>query len=88
MNEGITISNSNRQQLKMYLISIKKNPKSILKNVKNGILINFLKEDPSTYESEVIQKRKELYKVEIEKFTLNKNNDLKLLNKLSLGLII
>ena len=85
---GASISNSNRQQLKMYLISIKKNPKSILKNVKNGILINFLKEDPSTYESEVIQKRKELYKVEIEKFTLNKNNDLKLLNKLSLGLII
>ena len=85
---GASISNSNRQQLKMYLISIKKNPKSILKNVKNGILINFLKEDPSTYESEVIQKRKELYKVEIEKFSLNKNNDLKLLNKLSLGLII
>ena len=85
---GASISNSNRQQLKMYLISIKKNPKSILKNVKNGILINFLKEDPSTYESEVIQKRKELYKVEIEKFTLNKNNDLKLLNKLSSGLII
>ena len=85
---GASISNSNRQQLKMYLISIKKNPKSILKNVKNGILINFLKEDPSTYESEVIQKRKKLYKVEIEKFTLNKNNDLKLLNKLSSGLII
>ena len=85
---GASISNSNRQQLKMYLISIKRNPKSILKNVKNGILINFLKEDPSTYESEVIQKRKKLYKVEIEKFTLNKNNDLKLLNKLSSGLII
>ena len=84
---GSSISNSNRQQLKMYLVSIRRNPKSIVKNVKNGILINFLKEDPSTYESEVIQKRKELYKVEIEKFTLNKNNDLKLLNKLSLGLI-
>ena len=84
---GSSISNSNRQQLKMYLVSIRRNPKSIVKNVKNGILINFLKEDPSTYESEVTQKRKELYKVEIEKFTLNKNNDLKLLNKLSLGLI-
>ena len=84
---GSSISNSNRQQLKMYLVSIRRNPKSIVKNVKNGILINFLKEDPSTYESEVIQKRKELYKVEIEKFTLDKNNDLKLLNKLSLGKI-
>ena len=82
---GASISNTNRQQLKMYLVSIKRNPKSILKNVKNGILINFLKEDPTTYESEVTQKRKELFKIEIEKFTLNKNNDLALLSKLSLG---
>ena len=71
----------------MYLVSIKRNPKSILKNVKNGILINFLKEDPTTYESEPSQKRKELLKVEIEKFTLDKNNNLKLLEKLSLGAI-
>ena len=82
---GASISNSNRQQLKMYLVSIKRNPKSILKNVKNGILINFLKEDPTTYESEPSQKKKELFKVEIEKFTLDKNNNLKLLEKLSLG---
>ena len=84
---GTSISNSNRQQLKMYLISIKRNPKSILKNVKNGILINFLKEDPTTYEGQMSQKRKEIFKVEIEKFTLNKNNELNLLNKLSLGTI-
>ena len=30
---GASISNSNRQQLKMYLLSIKRNPKSILKTV-------------------------------------------------------
>ncbi len=84
---GASISNSNRQQLKMYLVSIKRNPKSILKNVKNGILINFLKEDPTTYDSEPSQKRKELFKVDIEKFTLDKNNNLKLLEKLSLGAI-
>ena len=40
---------------------------------------NFLKEDPTTYEIEPSQKRKELFKVEIEKFTLDKNNKLKLL---------
>ena len=71
----------------MYLLSIKRNPKSVIKNVKVGMLINFLKEDPYTYKSEVIKNKKEFYKVEIEKFQLNNDNDLKLLQKLSLGLI-
>ena len=84
---GANITNSNRQQLKMYLLSIKRNPKSVIKNVKVGILINFLKEDPYTYKSEVIKNKKDFYKVEIEKFQLNNDNDLKLLQKLSLGLI-
>lgn len=84
---GASITNSNRQQLKMYLLSIKRNPKSVIKNVKVGILINFLKEDPYTYKSEVIKNKKDFYKVEIEKFQLNNDNDLKLLQKLSLGLI-
>ena len=84
---GASITNSNRQQLKMYLLSIKRNPKSVIKKVKVGILINFLKEDPYTYKSEVIKNKKEFYKVEIEKFQLNNDNDLKLLQKLSLGLI-
>jgi len=84
---GASITNSNRQQLKMYLLSIKRNPKSVIKNVKVGMLINFLKEDPYTYKSEVIKNKKEFYKVEIEKFQLNNYNNLKLLQKLSLGLI-
>ena len=84
---GSTISNSNRQQLKMYLLSIKKNPKGVIKNVKNGILINFLKEDPTTYEIEKTQKRKEIFQVEIEKFTLDSKNNLKLLDNLFLGKI-
>ena len=81
------ISNQNRQQLKMYLLSIRRNPKSVLKNVKNGILINFLKDDPTTYENVLNERRKELYKVEIEKFNLDNNDNLKLLDKLSLGII-
>lgn len=84
---GSTILNSNRQQLKMYLLSIKKNPKGVIKNVKNGILINFLKEDPTTYEIEKTQKRKEIFQVEIEKFTLDSKNNLKLLDNLFLGKI-
>ena len=76
-----------RQQLKMYLLSIKKNPKSVLKKVENGILINFLKDNPATHEEEESTRGKDLYKVEIEMFTLDKNENLKLLDKVNLGII-
>jgi len=82
-----SIVNTHRQQLKMYLLSIKRNPKSILKKVENGILINFLKENPTTHEEEESSRGKDLYKVEMEMFTLDKNDELKLLAKESLGLI-
>jgi len=71
----------------MYLLSIKRNPKSIFKKVRNGILINFLKDDPTTYESTEINRKKELYKVQIEEFTLDNNENLILLDNLSLGSI-
>ena len=71
----------------MYLLSIRRNPKSILKKVENGILINFLKENPTTHEEEESTRGKDLYKVEMEMFTLDKNDELKLLAKESLGLI-
>jgi len=82
-----SIVNTHRQQLKMYLLSIKRNPKSILKKVENGILINFLKENPTTHEEEESTRGKDLYKVEMEMFTLDKNDELKLLAKESHGLI-
>ena len=84
---GSSIANSNRQQLKMYLLSIKKNPRSVLKNVKNGILINFLKENPLTYEKEEVKRKKDIYKIEIEAFTLDSKNNLKLLESDYLGKI-
>ena len=84
---GSSIANSNRQQLKMYLLSIKKNPRSVLKNVKNGILINFLKENPLTYEKEEVKRKKDIYKIEIEVFTLDGKNNLKLLESDYLGKI-
>ena len=39
-----SIQNSHRQQLKMYLVSVKK-PKSVVAKIKHGMIINFLKED-------------------------------------------
>ena len=71
----------------MYLLSIKRNQKSVLKKVKNGIIINFLKENPATHEEEESTRGKDLYKVEMEMFTLGKNDKLKLLGKKSLGVI-
>ena len=82
---GSSLGNSNRQQLKMYLLSIKKNPRSVLKTVKNGVLINFLKENPLTYEEEEVIRKKKIYKVEIELFTLDKQDKLKLLGSDYLG---
>ena len=87
LKHGASIANSNRQQLKMYLLSIKKNPRSVLKKVKNGILINFLKENPLTYEIEELKRKKDIYKVEIEVFTLDSKNNLKLLDSDYLGKI-
>ena len=84
---GSSLVNANRQQLKMYLLSIKRNPKSVLKKVKNGILINFLKDNPTTHEEEESKRKKDLYKIEIEMFTLDKNENLKLLHKENLGII-
>lgn len=82
---GSSLANANRQQLKMYLLSIKRNPKSVLKNVKNGILLNFLKDNPETFEPLESTRKKSIFKVEIEHFTLDKNNELKLLDSLMLG---
>lgn len=82
---GSSLVNANRQQLKLYLLSIKRNPKSVLKNVKNGILINFLKEDPTTFEYEESKRKKEIYKIEIEHFQLDSKDNLKLLYNSKIG---
>ena len=84
---GSSLINANRQQLRMYLLSIKRNPKSVLKKVKNGILINYLKDNPATYEEES-NREKDLYKIEIEMFTLDKKETLKLLCRKHFGKIV
>ncbi len=57
----------------------------VLKTVKNGVLINFLKENPLTYEEEEVIRKKKIYKVEIELFTLDQQDQLKLLGTDYLG---
>ena len=82
---GASLANANRQQLRMYLLSIKRNPKSVLKKVRHGILINFLKEDPTTYEEVPSMRKKDLFKVEVERFTLDHNDKLQRLDSLKSG---
>ena len=64
-------------------MSIKKNPKSVLKDVKNGILIIFRKNNPLT--DPRATNKNLLYKVTIDVFTLDSNNELKLLDEKCLG---
>ncbi len=83
---GSSLQNTNRQQLKMYLVSIQRDPKSVLSRVKNGILINFLKDDPTVIvDKNQVSRKKETYKVEIESYTMDKNENLKLLDKRLVG---
>ena len=57
----------------------------MLKKVKHGILINFLKEDPTTYEEVPSMRKKDLFKVEVEQFTLDHNGKLQRLDALKSG---
>ena len=82
---GASLANANRQQLRMYLLSIKRNPKSVLKKVKHGIPINFLKEDPTTYEETPAVRKKDVFKVEVERFTIDSNDKLQRLDVLKSG---
>jgi len=82
---GSSLANINRQQLRMYLSSIKKDSNSILSKVKSGYLINFLKDEPQfIVESESRAKKNKQFKVEVEYFSLDKNDRLVLLDALYL----
>ena len=78
------INHAARRQLKMYLVSIKRNPKSVLKDVDHGIILNFLKgESISIFEEENKGKKKQLHKIQVERYILDKKENLKLLDKLN-----
>ena len=79
------INHAARRQLKMYLVSIKRTPKSVLKNVVHGIILNFLKgESVSIFDDENKGKKKQLHKIQVERYILDKDENLKLLDKLNL----
>ncbi|SVC86580.1 uncharacterized protein METZ01_LOCUS339434 [marine metagenome] len=78
---GSGLEEINRQQLKMYLLSISKSTNPILRNVREGYLLNFLKVEPSTEIHHEKKNKKEYYKIEVEHYRLNDNKKFKLLNK-------
>ena len=84
---GSCIEDSNRHQLKMYLSSIRRGNNQMLKNVKDGYIINFLKSAPLVYLDDTKLKNKTLHKVEIELFKLNYQDHLVRLNVINKGAI-
>ncbi len=73
-----SIQNSHRQQLKMYLVSVKRKPKSVVAKIKHGMIINFLKED-SAVANHLKSKNKKNH-IEIEFYEINEAEELCLLN--------
>ena len=78
------ITHAARKQLKIYLVYIKRNPKSVIKNVNHGILLNFLKGEKVSMYDEELGKKKQLFKIQVERYILEKNEHLKLLDKLDI----
>tara|TARA_B100002051_G_C16594314_1_gene564520 strand:- start:281 stop:760 length:480 start_codon:yes stop_codon:yes gene_type:complete len=73
-----SIQNSHRQQLKMYLVSVKRKPKSVVANIKHGMIINFLKEDPTV--AKHLESKSKKNHIEIEFYVINEYEELCLLN--------
>ena len=62
----------------MYLVSVKRKPKSVVAKIKHGMIINFLKEDSLVVkDSEGKNKKNHL---EIEFYEITNNEELCLLN--------
>ena len=62
----------------MYLVSVKRKPKSVVAKIKNGMIINFLKEDPSV--ANRLGGKSKKNHLEIEFYEINENEELCLLN--------
>lgn len=73
-----SIQNSHRQQLKMYLVSVKRKPKSVVAKIKHGMIINFLKEDTSV--ANHLGGKSKKNHLEIELYKINENEELCLLD--------
>ena len=73
-----SIHNGHRQQLKMYLVSVKRKPKSVIAKATHGMIINFLKEDPQVVKQ--LEKKIKKNHLEIEFYEINRNEELCLIN--------
>ena len=62
----------------MYLVSIKRKPKSVVAKIKHGMIINFLKEDSSV--AKHLESKNKKKHIEIEFYKINKTEELCLLN--------
>ena len=62
----------------MYLVSVKRKPKSVVAKIKHGMIINFLKEDSSV--SKHLESKKKKNHIEIEFYEINEAEELCLLN--------
>ena len=62
----------------MYLVSVQRKPKSVVAKIKHGMIINFLKEDPSVVKH--LERKNKKNHLEIEFYEINEDEELCLLN--------
>ena len=62
----------------MYLVSVKRKPKSVVAKIKHGMVINFLKEDTSV--AKHLEGKNKKNHLEIEFYEINEDEELCLLN--------
>ena len=55
----------------MYLVSVKRKPSSVVAKIKHGMIINFLKEDPTVAKN--LEGKNKKNHLEIEFYEINKN---------------
>lgn len=78
---------ASRQQLRMYLDSIKKSTNPALSKVREGYLLNFLKIEPEMHTDQKMNPQKTMHKIDIEHYNWNKKQNLQCINTKKVGLI-
>ena len=76
---------ASRQQLRMYLDSIKKSTNPALSKVREGYLLNFLKIEPEMHIDQKMDPPKKMHKIDIEHYNWNKKKHLQCINTKKVG---
>ena len=71
---------ASRQQLRMYLSSIKKSKNPLLSKVREGYLLNFLKIEPEMHTDQKMDNQKKMHKIDIEHYNWNKKQQMQCIN--------